>query len=505
MKQWFALILVCLAACQQRETTTSDTVSSTATTATTATETAPAAPQEIQYVAINPQVYVPKATIDGWINSTPINAEAITGHAWALWGGLTADSGQSLNGTALPVWETWYDSTEVYAAGAGSGPQSSASVNLAATQPAQPKAGPKRRFHQPHQFFKHGSGVRAKAAGESTAGVVVTFNRFNQEFRDHVWSNHYYDSTVLTNLNNQWAAGTPPANRTIKPFPDPAIMLKPVFVLVSGTQPTAVPYWNGTGTNATTNPTNPTSETWKQCVLADPTGKATNTQPLVCNQGNPGEITMPAGTYQVLPVSATPSQSAWYAVALTQAEVDDLKAMNTLDVPQGNLQAGDFAILTAQHVSSREIDNWTWQTFWWSPNPSSVPAQPPNVISPPSTIAKPWNMYVGCSAYFMVTPPTDPKGQPLLCFNPYLETDLTGLDNEPKTKQATGVSSNCMTCHRAAAWPTNDYAEAFLLDAGDPRWFTGNTKTDFAWSMPSLAHEAPFVPAPPNSPASAPR
>ena len=49
-------------------------------------------------------------------------------------------------------------------------------------------------------------------------------------------------------------------------------------------------------------------------------------------------------------------------------------------------------------------------------------------------------------------PVLDPNGQPLLCYNPYLETDLTGLFNKDQSQQATGVSSNCMTCHRAAAW-----------------------------------------------------
>lgn len=485
----FALALVSFAC--NKELPTTDT------SATTTTTTNPPAQQEVKYVAINPSVYVPKATINSWIDSTPINTTAIAGHAWAIWAGMTADSGQVLNGTPLPVWETWYDSTEVYAAGAGSGPQPGAAASLAAARPNQPKANIKRRFQLPHQFFKHGTFAnRKQAGGESSVAVVLTFNRFTQEFRDHVWSNQYYDSNVLTALNNGWPTATPLQNRTIKAFPDPSIMLKPVFITVSGKNPTAVPYWNGTGTNATTNPQNPTSETWKQCVLADPTGKATNAQPLVCNKGKAGETTMPAGSYQVVPVSATPSQSGFYAFKLTQEEVDDIKLLNPLDQGGETLEAGDFALFVASHVSTREIDNWTWQTFWWSPNPAQLPPSPPIALAAPSNITKPWNQYVGCTAYYMVTPPSSATGNPLYCFNPYLETDLTGLYNETKTQKATGVSSNCMTCHRAAAWADNDYAQAFLLQPNDPNWFTGNTKTDFAWSMPSLAHTAPFVPPP---------
>ncbi|MGZ5431702.1 MAG: hypothetical protein ACXWH7_02145 [Thermoanaerobaculia bacterium] len=491
----FALLLVCLA-CQRAEVAT-DTTGTTGTTDTTATQPPPQ--QQVQYVAINPQVYVPKATIDGWINANPIDTAAIAQHAWAIWGGMTADSGQTLNGTPLPVWETWYDSTEVYAAGAGSGPSPAAiAEKLKAAGPKERKANVKRLFHLPHQSLTHGktgNAPDALGAPGSSEAVVLTFNRFTQEFRDHVWANQYYDSNVLTNLNNSWTANTPTQDRTIKVFPDRAIMLKPVFVVVSGTQPTAVPYWNGTGTNATADPLNPTSDTWKQCVLADPTGKATNAQPLVCNQGNKGETTMPGGSYQVVPISATPSESGFYAIKMTQEEVDDMKALAQIDQLQG-AQAGDFALFVASHVSSREIDNWTWQTFWWSPTPATPPSAPPNALSPPATIAKPWNMYVGCTAYYMVTPPNAPSGQPLFCYNPYLETDLSGLQNKDMSQQATGVSSNCMTCHRAAAWPENQYAQAFLLRPDDPKWFAANTKTDFAWSMVNLAHTPPFVPAP---------
>jgi hypothetical protein len=97
-------------------------------------------------------------------------------------------------------------------------------------------------------------------------------------------------------------------------------------------------------------------------------------------------------------------------------------------------------------------------------------------------------MYAGCSAYYMVNPPGSQTGTPRLCYNPYLETDLTGLNGKDKTGSGTGVQSNCMTCHRAAAWPDNSYAIAFELDAGDPIWFKTNTKLDFAWSMQNFAH-----------------
>jgi hypothetical protein len=495
-----SLILVALAlivvACQ-REQPATDTATATTETSTTATSTAPAPQQVIRYTPINPGVYVPMDTINGWINATPPDDAAIADHTWDVWQAMNADSGQVFNGTPLPIWETWYDSSVVYKV--DEGPAAAATDTAQGGDVLMAKAqrrnvNSQRRFHRPDQFFKgHTATVSsAKTSPTGDAGLLLTFNRFTQEMKDHVWTNNYWSKQTLTDLNNNWPASTPIAQRTIKPFPNTSIMTKPVFWIISGTEPTMVPYWNGLGSNASTNTANPANPTWKQCVLADPTGKAKNDQDRICNEGQPGQTTMKAGTYQVVPVSAMPAQSAFYAFQLTQDVVDDLKQFadelgnSNYDVSQ--VSVGDFALLVAMHVSTREIDNWTWQTFWWQPNPAQLAADPPTAMSPPATIPKPWNQYAACTAYYMVTPPGAASGQPRLCYNPYLETDLTGLKGKEKTGQGTGVQSNCMTCHRAAAWPTNQYAIAFELDPGNPIWFTGNTKVDFAWSMQNFAH-----------------
>ncbi len=491
MRRSLVLIaLVLFVACQSETKSTTETSSTSAT----ATSTQPAAQQEIRYTAINPSVYVPLATIDGWINSTPPNDAAIADHAWDLWAAMNADSGQSYNGTPLPVWETWYDSTTVYKVNEGAAPAADAAqgADMVMAKAQNRRVNPQRRMHRPNQFFKGNTDPKPPRAAPVTgnAGLLLTFNRFTQEMKDHVWTNSYYLKQTLTDLNNSWTATTPVAQRAIKPFPNTSIMTKPVFWIISGTEPTMVPYWNGLSSNASTSTTNPSNDTWKQCVLADPTGKAKNDVDRICNEGNPGQTTMKAGTYVVMPVSAQPAQSAFYAFQLTQDEVNDL-AQYADELGNSNEsmpKVGDFALLVATHVSSREIDNWTWQTFWWQPNPSQLAADPPTAMSPPSTIPKPWNQYAGCTAYYMVTPPGSLTGQGRLCYNPYLETDLKHLKGMNKTGDGYGVQSNCMTCHRAAAWTTNSYAIAFQLNPDDKTWFATNTKVDFAWSMQSFAH-----------------
>jgi hypothetical protein len=504
-----ALLLLCLT-CKQEET---------APSTTTATTTAAVTPvQVITYVAPDPSVFQSSDTINGWINSNPINTAAIADHAWDLWAAITAPSGQTLNGTPLPVWETWYDTTEVYRLDLpDTGDVSPIAKKIASSKTANPK----RRLHPPVQSLHHGSlgNVKARKTAASLpdippgvlgAALVTTFNRFTQEMYDHVGQNNYWQKSTLTSLNGSFSPNTNIADRVIQPFPNTSIMMKPVFIIISGTQPTMLPYWNGISDSTTTNQQNPNWFTWKQCVLVDPTGTAKNDQDRWCNQSpqpgicgdggtDPpcGNTLMKAGTYQVVPVSANPSNSAFYAFQLTQAEVDDLALYKDeffvaggIQTPQ--IQAGDYAIFVATHMSSREINNWTWQTFWWQPNPSQLPSEPPNALTPPASIPKPWNQYAACTAYYMVTPATDPQGTPLRCYNPYLETDLVRLLNEPQTSTSTGVNSNCMSCHRASSFPqasANDtYASVFLLDPSDPIWFANNVKLDFAWSMNDFSH-----------------
>jgi hypothetical protein len=81
-----------------------------------------------------------------------------------------------------------------------------------------------------------------------------------------------------------------------------------------------------------------------------------------------------------------------------------------------------------------------------------------------------------CTAYAMVKPEGDPDGTPIVCFNPYLETGLAGID---------GVQSNCMTCHQLAAWPnfSTSYQASGLVLPDDAAIFGQSLKLDFLWSI----------------------
>jgi hypothetical protein len=155
---------------------------------------------------------------------------------------------------------------------------------------------------------------------------------------------------------------------------------------------------------------------------------------------------------------------------------------------------GDHIALMAMHVTTKEMDDWTFQTFWWTPTPDAAPhadGRPPGVKGV-------WANYQMCTAYSMVTPRT-PSGSPHVCFNPYLESDLgptapftVGTERYPPDPMA-GTRSNCMHCHARAGWPAlvpdNPYsanlgrvANLGYLAPNDP-YYARITRTDFLWSL----------------------
>jgi hypothetical protein len=85
-----------------------------------------------------------------------------------------------------------------------------------------------------------------------------------------------------------------------------------------------------------------------------------------------------------------------------------------------------------------------------------------------------------CISNAMVSPPTDPKGEPIVCFNPYLDQ-----------LNRTDFNSNCMSFHARATMPGVPYTPTYLpngwTDLADPQIFGGQTKTDFVWAIQSGA------------------
>ncbi len=379
--------------------------------------------------------------VQGWIDTE--DKISIREHTWDIWSGLTADSGESHRGEPLPVWETWYTPEEIYV----NEPANITAVRARSTD-----------FENPHNHFR-----------ESISGdeVISSFNKYNRLYADHVWSNQYNIAEVLTDLNDFFTFVTQPTvERKILGFPQGTAALKPVFFLVAQAGLTPIPYWRGPDNSS--DSVNPTPDTWNQCVAVDATSSSVgNMVSLDCN-----------GTQQTMEVIAL---EEFYAITLTQEEINDI-----VDVAGNFSQAvvGDYAVLVAMHVTTKEIPNWTWQTFWWDPYPeeASFPAEsrPANKIA---NLQKPWSNFAACSAYSMVSPSVVGT-EAVICFNPHLETGLGSVD---------GIASNCMSCHFQATWGEGgsfggglDYQTNGFYTGSEPA-FSTVTKLDFLWSLTRAA------------------
>jgi hypothetical protein len=173
-----------------------------------------------------------------------------------------------------------------------------------------------------------------------------------------------------------------------------------------------------------------------------------------------------------------------YGFKLTAQEATDFNsAQGGPPLPQA--VAGDWAVLAAMHVTTKEIVNWTWQTFWWMGGKNPPNNFPGSNAGMTANVKGPWRNYATCVAYSMVVPFNDPKGKPVVCFNPFLETSPNIPD---------GINSNCMSCHGTARWPGNNnggYPATYLpngyISFSDPKWFATQTRTDFAWAIPGNA------------------
>lgn len=431
------------------------------------------------------------AEVQGWIDA--FDMPNIRAHGWDLWESITSDSGQG----GLPVWETWYSGQEIF------GPPP-AQATPAQAGPGQPGAAqrPTFRVFERARQVRHSGPVGGIPIDE--AEQVLAFNRYSASLANAIVERGYNNAQTLLQINAQFDQNnTPVGQRVISTSAgtvDPSqIVLKPVFEFIAGDRPTAVSYWAGISPQTTTNLDNPVASTWRQCVVVDPTGQhpVGSMVTMTCNDEAPQE-------YPVI------SLDRFYFIVMTKAQADafsqfalesgdDLGAGNSSDPAKIKemVQEGNVALLMAMHTTTKEISNWTWQTFWWAANPND----PVYGRDRPATIGGPWNNYNMDTAYFMLTPQ---GGGPWIAFNPYLETSLTGCVPVPDTSCGgsspptnwTGVHTNCMTCHRMAAVGPSSQGQGLntppywpdgFISPDDPALFGGMTKVDFLWSIATRA------------------
>ena len=414
-----------------------------------------------------------------WLNAgtgvDTFKLDSIYQHVWGIWAGLTAPTNQVYQGDTLLVYETWLSPAEITAAiqyKADSG-----SVDLKKMKGTRtPLNVPKQFDHAsllsgvPDTSFDHENNVFEAVAYNLPAAEYAISNAI---FRQDVINTYYKPNGI----------GVIPA------FPSNAITLKPHYFAAKPTNNLIqIPVWHGV-------PNPPQAydyPAWGIYVYADTT-----------NSQQPGKALTPV-TITDPSVQPTPEQIAAATCNLTDFiyfKMDSAMAAHvnlSSDGGPDTLHAGDVAILMGMHVGTKEISNWTWQTFYWDPNPAS-PNFPGTNMSKPAEITGAPAHYSAAQAYAMLAPlqpisggQNNPSFKPVIGFNPYLEArfgpgTFSSVPNNYNPEYKYGIQTNCMSCHAlATANQTGSslgYTVDQYIDMSDTTLFKNYVQLDFAWSI----------------------
>jgi hypothetical protein len=425
------------------------------------------------------------ATIQNWINAN--NDAAIRAHGWDIWQSITT----ATRFNQMPVWQTWFSGYEIF--------EDTTGTNLfARSKRGVVQFGVRRNVVHPSALPR---GVM-EGVPYAQAERVFAFNRFTLSTARFIYLNKLNNAQTLQDTNAAFTRrGTPLVSRAILTSRDStdssSFVLKPVYQFISGTEVSSVPYWFGDSSKATTDSANPIASTWRQAIAVDPTGKLQPGDSVLLPVNNEGYKWC-----KVVPLSA------FYWIRITR---EDSIAFTQFGASNGDfiglandtsfqavieaVRPGKIGLLMAMHVTGKEIPNWTWQSYWWAINPQD----PQFGKDRPSSVPAPWNHYNMTVAYYMMGKNKTQN----IAYNPYLESSLSGYLPKPGGKPTdstfwTGVTTNCMACHRRASVAfyvdpkANTVAATGALYGNDMDVPSGDTVV-FKQKVPGLPNRVPLL------------
>lgn len=406
-------------------------------------------------------------TIDNWVAANPMNTASIYLHGWGIWAGLNADSGETYEGQNLTVFETWYTPEDILCI---------TGLNTSQCPEGQRKPNPVGDLNQNSELEHRG------------VGDVKGFVKYDPTAANHIIEQQLFNGTVLTDLLND-------GETSIPAFPNTAISLKPVFVgTAAATQGGPIIRIDGSNAllaiypgsqlsceDAATDkcfPANPNPNgfgpaAWPNCVWIDTTNSSSDTSsaPVPCS-----------------------SSSATTAYNISEF------------IHFQDTASGDYSVLVGMHTTTREIDRWAWQSFFWTPTPDNPPMPSSQDIANarPSQIDAAAANYAMAIGYSMVSPAQpvtggQAQGESIYSFNPYLEAGFKTLPlavtgtytyEDVTVPNRVGVQSNCMSCHALATLNNSQltvYTGDQYIDLEDPTYFGNDLSLDFLWSIQANA------------------
>ncbi|SMD35935.1 hypothetical protein SAMN04488029_2616 [Reichenbachiella faecimaris] len=388
-------------------------------------------------------------------------------HAWGIWAGLTASTDQSFNGSPLLVFETWLGLGEM---------QSIVKQNMLQARKTQ------RTMLQKPKQFEHSATLTKQAGVDTTAGLDFGSNfwvtvSYNPSAANYAIQNKIFKKSVLDSYKKPGAIGKIPA------FPNDAITLKPTYYVGSVKDDfIRIPAWPGPPD--TPKPFGP--EVWDSYIFVDVNNGQEEGKKLTPVKG--GDDPTPSSTCNL-------SDFINFEV---DAEMAKYLNEQQSAVQGDTAKAGDVALLVAMHVTSKEISNWTWQTFYWAPNPDTPLAPSSNTAATlrPAELSTAAAHYGISTGYAMVWPNqpivggTNEGVEPIFGFNPFLEAGFgkgtfAKRKNQLNPNYDYGVQTNCMSCHSLATSSSSVVYSADEYISMDDPYFVDKVQVDFAWSIQS--------------------
>lgn len=419
-----------------------------------------------------------ESTVLSWLSSTPFDETSIYAHAWGIWAGLTAQSGQVYQGDSLRIFETWLGITEIQTMISDTG--------LKTVQQSDLNEAKKSRtpLKLPSQLGHNKQVSETIDSSFSSGGNLFVSVSYNNPAATFAISNAILKQEVLNTYYKPGEIGAIPV------FPNDAITLKPTYFAAKPQgNLIRIPVWPG-------EPQAPQAfsfSQWDNYIYADTT-----------NSQQPGKSLKPVAGSETNPDSIAGATCNLSDFIYFEMDAAMAAYVNTEQSSQGaNFVGGDMAILVCMHVATKEISNWTWQTFYWDPNPSQ-PKFPGTNLAKPSQITGAPAHYSVSTAYSMLAPnqpitggTNDQLYMPVFGYNPYLEAGFSpvtfdSVANNFHSEYVYGMQTNCMSCHAMANYSPNVslgaqdsfplYTTNQYIDMSDAR-FKSRVQLDFAWSI----------------------
>ncbi|HYJ53077.1 MAG TPA: hypothetical protein VEW04_07880 [Allosphingosinicella sp.] len=425
----------------------------------------------------------PAGAVAQWVQQG--NEARAREHGWFLWAGLNmpTDGG--------PVWRTWCTSTQAFAGEGAAATQAAGAVGRRLSLGARRRAagGTAQAGEDPIRFpvspvytlpaavlnnpsYQQAQCIQAASGGnpaalndgptlESNGDIMVAGVIYNDTAYNSIRGQQLYQPATLEGM-------LPPPGQQQPNWPRleaNSIALKPMMWPVPQAGYWALPVWDDPRSDNRLYSGFEIQSQWPRAVAvtAEAPGGGTRDVSLLTNGGvTLAGATLGPNAYPAAPIHSIDEFYAFRPDLGSMAPCDrailDASSYWAYGRP---FQQGDYLVVVAMHIMTREQTDWTFQSVWWHDRPDAGPyaTNRPNI---PGAVGA-WRHYLMTSTYGFIGPP-GPGGEAQwpIAYNPYIELAA----NHP-------IRTNCMNCHHRAAapgaqptpvpWPVGSYEAARLL------------------------------------------